>query len=267
MKFGILVLCILLAIEICTTNFNINLTTSQFVIVKEANTLIGSSTKAFPKEAFINFILFGRSDVPFKYYDFISTYGYKTNMLAPSNLVIGNDGKLGGIAIDNISVAIPIINGKVTKVPSSSLKKYFSKGFTILANYPTGFVDDKTFYLLNVTINNNSICSNATADIYYANTTSTIFIDNNQLYYNISLMPFNMTAVLFGHLTGYDSKEEKGNFTVTCGLFNGTFLFTDPSAPNQVTFAYKILLRSSSSGTVIVNAQNKKINYTFTNEI
>ena len=66
MKLEIIAISILLAIESFSTNYDINLTTAQFVIVNEAKALIGSSTKAFPNEAFINFILFGRSDVPFK---------------------------------------------------------------------------------------------------------------------------------------------------------------------------------------------------------
>jgi len=89
-----------------------------------------------------------------------------------------------------------------------------------------------------------------------------LYIYNEQIFYNISSLPYNMSIELYGHLTSYDAKNQIGNFSVTFGLFNKTYLFTDPSSLNSVNFEFK-LLRSTSVGTIITNFQNKKWNYTF----
>ena len=102
---------------------NINITSPQGIISKEATALLGTSTSSFPNEAFLNFLLYGHSDVLFKYKDFLTEYGI--NVSTPSCqgcLVLGLDAKIGGIGIGNNQVAIPIPQDKIVSISTQDRK-------------------------------------------------------------------------------------------------------------------------------------------------
>lgn len=131
--------------------FDINMTSINYLMADEARILIGKPTSTYPKEAFINSILYGHSDVNFTYKDFISSYGTKVDQQDLGYLVIGKDAKLGGIVLSPIdSVALPIPGGKITKVPFPQLSKYFPNGYIILSSksieYGYGFGRENSTY-------------------------------------------------------------------------------------------------------------------------
>ena len=153
-------------LELTFGSFNINLTTSNQNMADQAKLLIGTPTSIFPGESFLNFIMYGHSDVPFKYHDFISSFGFKTDYFEAGNIIIGNDGKLGAIIVEGLSAVVPIPRGKVTNIPQSSLKKYFSKGYSILYTMAR-FKARMLGIFTNATLNNTFMCHNSCPSIIY----------------------------------------------------------------------------------------------------
>jgi len=68
----ILMLCSVIFAEI-----NINTTAPSPIVSLEALYLIGTPSSKYPEVSFINFILYGHTDVPFQYSDFLNSYGKK----------------------------------------------------------------------------------------------------------------------------------------------------------------------------------------------
>jgi len=115
--------------------FNINMSSICFIMDKQARLFLGYPTSHFPKESFLNFLLYGRTDVNFTYKDFMNSYGKKVSEPDEGYLIIGNDLKLGGMVLDSITtVAVPVPGGKIIEVPFAQLSKYFSDGYTIIAS-------------------------------------------------------------------------------------------------------------------------------------
>lgn len=99
-----------------------------------AEELIGLPSSNFPSSSMLNYILYGYFSTTFFYYEFLREYGQSTNTFDNGNLVIGNDGVLGGICYGNQIVIIPIPNQAITRVPINYLNKYFPNGYSILQN-------------------------------------------------------------------------------------------------------------------------------------
>lgn len=59
----------------CIRVFNINDTGNSFVRSEIAELLLNYDSALYSKESFINFALYGRSDVHFSFEDFLNSYG------------------------------------------------------------------------------------------------------------------------------------------------------------------------------------------------
>lgn len=92
-------------------------------------------------------------------------------------LVIGNDAKFGGIAINNTTVALPIQGSNITLIKVSDLNKYFPSHYTILETRNELFL--RGYGNAKLTFNNIIFCrENCRSNIATMNNGS-LFIENN----------------------------------------------------------------------------------------
>ena len=228
-------------VEIST--ISINNTSTWYVIMEEAKALIGNPTAQFPKEAFLNYILYGRTDLPFLYSDFLNSFGNKTSDFYWGNIIIGNDAKLCGIVIDENSISIPIPGSLVTLFPSTQFSKYFPSGYTILTTI--------AFYVLrkqgsaNSTFNNNNVCSNnCGAALFTSNNDSNLFLENNFFEIDIDMYYYTVSFYFNGYLSKYYSQNNSGIIQVdSYGIRttdNYKFYFADLTYQNEILFDYSV---------------------------
>lgn len=217
---------------------NINTTAPSEILANEAQLLIGLQTSQFPNEAFLNFILYGHTNVPFKYNDFLASFGIKTEYLREGYIVVGNDGKLGGVAIDTFEIILPVPGGLVTKTYLSQLGKYFPFNYTILET--TNYKFDRAMGGATTRFKGVMICTNnCSSDISTAND-DYLFLDNN--FYGIDIFGKNsrFESVLFCYLSQFYSGKKAGLLKITSyftidSIGRGHFNLTDFSQLNQVS--------------------------------
>lgn len=206
-------------------SFDINATSYYQYMGKEAEAMVGIPTSNFPHEAFINYILYGHTDVPFTYNDFLLSFGDTTTDLDTGYLVIGNDGLLGGIAIDDSSVAIPVPYSTIQNIPVGILYRYFPNGYSIFPTNQTlsyWYAGDENSSFENVTK-----CKDCLVGMQTTNFDPNFLIEGNflakRLFGNWDYLSVN----LFGYLQEYNKDAQtaivKINFYDTD--FNGRYLF------------------------------------------
>ena len=197
------------------SSFDINMTSVGFIMDKEAYLLLGFPTSQFPKESFLNYLLYGHTDVNFTYKDFMNSYGRKVDKPEEGYLIIGNDFKLGGMVLELIStVALPIPGSVITKVPFSQISKYFPNGYTILASKDSEFIfgyggESSTYGEI-------QICGkNCLAGFGFADDDSVFpFQLNNYLEKWILSDIVRLDFTLYGYLEEWDSNIYKGRINV-----------------------------------------------------
>ena len=194
---------------------SINTTKLDTIISLEASLLIGTPTSRFPREAFINFILYGHADVPFSYKDFLTSYEPISPYFSSGYFIIGNDCQLVGIVIDYDVVAIPVPNGNVITIPYSQLPKYFPKSYSIFKTQDT--IKHRAEGFAQASFNNNMICSdyNCTSDIYSIDNNESLFIDNNYLMIGIYSQDLVYQVVSYSYLSSMNLDNRKGIITVS----------------------------------------------------
>ena len=210
---------------------------------QEAKILIGFPTSHFPKESFINTLLYGHSDVNFTYQDFMNSYGIKVDKPDEGYLVIGNDLKLGGMVLDTIeTVALPIPWGTITEVPFTLLSKYFPNGYSILASkdseYIYGLGYEVSFY------NNMKICDKCYSGFGFADDQSTTPLKINSFWEKWAMADIiRYDFHIFGYLKDFDYKNYSGNIKMAFYQVYGQGLY----AYHLVDENYSNLIKISSS--------------------
>jgi len=157
-----------------------------------------------------------------------------TSFKIHGSLVIGIDGKLGGITLDNNYIALPIPQGEISYIPIQSLPKYFPNGYVILEN-PYNWVQYAGNFDTTVILNNTVICQeNCSGSLAMSNLIKgNIFIYNNILIYYFT-SPY-LEAEFNGFLSEFDPNLGKGNFNVTfCWVSWYGYGFIDTNSKNNI---------------------------------
>ena len=220
---------------------NINQTFATKEAYSVASLLVGTPSSNFPGVSFLNYILFGHADLPYTFDNYLLTYGQKSSILEPGDLVIGNDKMLAGIVDIDTFIVIPIPLESISSVHRSSLVNIFLKGYTILKND----VDfDKTPYYgkSNGYIGSTKICASCLVDLM-EHMGTTIADVNNVIYFymwdncNVGsvflygyVQNYNtgtMTGIIM--ITFYESKDEENEID--------NFGYTDKSHDNSLNFS------------------------------
>ena len=255
--FGNLIECVI----------NINTTASASIIMVKGGLLLGNKTSQFPNEAFINFILYGHADVPFKYHDFLTSFGSKSDKWHYGYLVIGNDAKLGGVILETGDVGIPIQGGLITAVSTGLLQKYFPNNFTVLQT-----IDDlvkRAEGRANSTFNNSTMClGDCSSDFATANHNKNFFLDNYFYFVGIYSDTSNTEILPYGYLLQYNHSSRKGVIKISCYsvLFEGNFQFfmTLESYDNIINFNSSNISISMIGSMMLQLKKNKIGIYNFT---
>jgi len=248
-------------------SFNINSTTSNFFVCEEAKTLLGTPTSNYPKEAFFNSLLYGHSDVNFRYYDFLTTYQSKKSYAQCGYLVVGNDAKLGGIYLDDCDcIALPIPGSTITKVYSSQFAKYFPNGYSILYTR-----NSEVFYGYgkeNSTYNGKKVCSDCYAGFFFSDDEENPFQPN--IFWGKDILP-NEEAIditTSGYLKSYDDKSGKGLIKITFyeTIYKGKaeFDFVNDKYLNEINISFADHENVTYKGTLMMSLENSTSYYNFT---
>jgi len=110
---------------------HINATLPCNIVSFVATQLVGQPSSKYPNEVFINYVLYGHSDVHFTYNNFLTKFGTKTNNYFDGALVIANDSRIGGIYV-GWYIVIPIPGSQISLVPLKYIPIYFPNGYTML---------------------------------------------------------------------------------------------------------------------------------------
>ena len=175
--------------------------------------LQGVPSTYFPNAAFLNFVLYGHTDVPFSYNDFKKSYGFKVSTLDTGNLIIGKDGKLGGILVNSTYAVIPIPKGNLTKVANTTFSKYFPRGYVILENY-NDYVTIMSNTTGNATLNGTTLCSKTCSTTFSSSQLSRVLLtENNAISFSLFSLKQNIYLVFFGYLSQFNTTMGYGKVT------------------------------------------------------
>lgn len=259
----------LFAICLVSSSFNINLTSINYIMSTEARMLLGVPTSQFPRESFINFLLYGHTDVNFTYQDFISSYGSKTNITWEGYLIIGNDLKLGGMVMawgDVITVAVPIPGSTITNVPLNQLNKYFPNGYTILESKSMEYTYGNGRE--NSSFNNQKICENCYAGFSFADDLGVDIFQPNFFYLKwafSNIRGINFEA--YGYLKQFESKTNNGLVKIYSYMteYQGSInhYFTDDRYSNFYNISTKDRNNFTYKGSLWAEIANSSQYYNF----
>ena len=219
------------------SSMNMNFKFSNYVTTNAAYQLCGKPSLNFPGSSMINYILFGISDTIFEYYQFLLYYGFKVNNFISGDLIIGNDGKLGGICVDNEQVVIPVPNSNIQLIRKEQLQSFFPKGYTILRNNNDfdntpykGFIFGKVENRFSCNPCNISLLNYKISYKFYPETV--IYLqqmkDERGLYID-----------LYGYIQEYDIKNLKGKINVAFNdrnIDSNQNFILDPANDNSISF-------------------------------
>jgi len=263
-----LFLIILFCFVVLHNSFNINMTSVGFIFDQQANLLIGQPTSNFPKEAFINSLLYGHSDVNFSYNDFLTTYGTKIDKPHEGSLIIGNDLQLGGIVLPSLSnVALPIPGSYITSVPFTQLSKYFPKGYTMLSSkealYMYGSGRENSKYGESI------VCDNCYAGFGFADDEDINPFQLNNFFEKWNLA--NITRLyfyLYGYIKEWDPKQYSGKVIIYFYRVNGegadSYYLINDQYDNFILFSSANHRNFSFEGSLYAEIPNYPNFYNFT---
>jgi len=221
-------------------SLNINNTTDRASIRSMASILIGQPTSLFPVEGFLKYILYGHSDLPFTYMNFLNDFGTKEPFCEyESCLIIGSDGNLGGITISNNAAILPIPGGVVTSVSMDILDKYFPRGFKILLPN-TDYLRIRGFGGEFAYFQNSSIClPECINQLFTASEDCDLFTENNYITKSIAAFDPYMNLfelILHGYLDSSNIPARNGTILlIFYEIFNHTSQQLVQYLPNQGT--------------------------------
>jgi len=139
-----------------TLSFNIKNAAGAFWAVEEAFQYIGADSQDVTPLNLILRTLYGHTDLPYTLPYLLANFGNKTTTISRGNLIIGNDGLLGGIVIDTENAIIPVPDGKVSVINSFHWNTYFPNNYTMKQNFD--IYNDMPFTIRTVLINNTKFC-------------------------------------------------------------------------------------------------------------
>ena len=260
--FGILILFSL------SINFNINSTQTRRFMIYEMPLYVNIPTFKFPKEDFLNSILYGRDDASFTYDDFFSSFGYKTNTIDYANIIIGNDRKLGGIALNNTTVLIPIPGSSITPIRVEDLPKFFPYNYTIFEAGDA--VETYAWGRENATFLEDTLYLNADARLITGNLGSSSLNQYDFLVHTTSTND-NLAFHLVGYLKEFDPLLKNGilhaNYYIIFNYTGGFWYeseFLNEKSDNNFYFDQTPDGKAKCKGSVLINFANKTGFYTFT---
>jgi len=246
-------------------SLNINDTNSDLGFIGDiAGLLVGSASSNYPGPSFLNFVLYGSRDAGFFYYHYITSYGYKVNTSVAGDLIIGNDGLLGGIVILGNQLVVPIPGDKVTALPISQLSKYFLKGYTILRNdnkYTSRPYSGNIFGKFG-TVN---FCQPCFMSILSYNDTN-MLTPQAVVYLNQATTATNNYIDFYGYMQQFNNSTQKGvmmmSFYSTSSNYGYSIL--DPANDNSIHFVIDTHKALVFNGNIFLNFSGKSNFYNFT---
>jgi len=252
-----------------SSSFNINTSSNSFTICKEAELLLDIPSFNFPRASFINFVLYGHTDTNFTYKDFLSSYMYSIDKFLYGNLVIGNDGQLGGIVLYNGNVAIPIPGGEITEVPNYLMNKFFPNGFTILETPP--IVYNRLYGPENATFNGISICNTCGIILETPNSDHDLFIENNFYLKWVGSPDYSFGIGLYGYLKAFDPISIVGTIRAIMYLIYyyqkaDIYNFTEENKENTYTIRKIGVYQYNIDGSIHIYINNTEGLYNFHTE-
>lgn len=266
-----LIFFLLLSCEVLML-FSINDSIPTFDTNNFAELLVGTPSSYFSDAGFINFLLYGHSDLSFTFLDFLRHFGTPTSDLGKAgSLIIGNDTKLGGI-IDFNKVVIPIPWDKIHLVDRSDLLKYFPRGYTIFNQrnpYDNIFGSGKEVG----TFGTNGFCYSCDIILYMKNYTGILNINNGFWLQMANPSTHNGNIDMFGFLLLYDPITMTGKFKITFyetqfyGVFERKYYILDDSHKNDIYFSIENFSVMRINGSIFIDWMSDKEFYNFTGNI
>ena len=222
--------------------------------------LKGNPSSHFPGPSMLNYLLYGTSEAGFYYYEFLQNYGIKSKNFNQGNLVIGNDGVLGGICYgDNHTVILPIQNSHIQEIPIANLNKYFPYGFTILNNYYS--FDQNFLGSVYSTFAGSKFCQPCQMELQtFNNVELTSFLTG--IYLNQTSLYDGKGINLYSYIQHYDYPTKKG---IMLGCFydennNGSFSIgiLDSNNNNSIPFVIDSYHDLSLNGNIHLKFNGKR---------
>ena len=165
-------------------------------------------------------------------------YGYKSTNFSYGNLVIGNDGSLGGICSHtNSNVIIPVPGSTIKEIPNSLINKYFPNGYTILKN-PKSFDYCPYLGMVNSRLNSSIMCNpcNLSLETYRD---QTLLSYGNLFHLNQVSNYYGFFIDIYGYFNQVNLGIAKGTmksfFTVSSSKSEPFYIF-DPESPPLINF-------------------------------
>ena len=199
-------------------SFEISRSSNPEIIRAMASLMVGLPSSRYPRELFLNYALYGRTDDPFSYDELYKYFGVSSNFTSEGSLIIGNDLKLGGIVLEGNTIAIPIPGSVVTVISYDLLPTFFPFGYRI-KNCTGKFYLWVTGGLENATFNGEVVCTNCQNE-YGFSEEDFFFTENNRFWVKYGSMMNNTLGVFsFGYLSNYNEKNGKGIIKVYLYLY------------------------------------------------
>ena len=263
---NLIALLFFLYVSIFVFSFDINCSARGYEISFFAELLQGTPTSMYPRENFINYVLYGQTAIHFYYIQFLTSYGTKISQFYEGSLVVGNDANLGGIVIMSGNVAIAIPGSQVTFVPIDQIDKFFPKGYTILYNR-----DPKETYFWgdnqSSTLTNLLICPQCFSE-FLSIQDDPANVQVNYPYritiYNYDI-PFQLH--MYGFVQSFDSTQKKGvmkvNWYQIPAKGQSSMFLADPNYSNLVQVILNANNTISLQGSVYIIFVSVKGIYNF----
>ena len=213
MKIGILIFLLILIQEGKFDQFNINMTYITSIFENEMLALLGMRTSKFPKEDFLNLLLYGHVDVPFTYSDFLSNFGTEVDYPYGGSVILGKDGNLGGIIKQTGDYpVIPIPGSEITEIQINLLNRLFPKGYVIrLSPTSMNFWGNGTE---NLSLNGYLFCSNCSILMGFTNVYKDFLFPNNVFYKSIWNNDKTFWMNTYGYVENYNDSTNKGTIKI-----------------------------------------------------
>ena len=173
---------------------------------------------SFPSaSSFILNVLYGHDDFSFTLEDLLKNYSYNQDFPGYGSIVIGNDSKKAGIALDENYFIVPDEYCNILLIDESSLNSHFPNGYTL--KWSKSRSAFRTLNSIQASINNTNVCSlNCYGSLFYS--LNDPMFDQN-IFWNINMASEdNLTSLwLNGYMETYNQANKSGKVKLILGSF------------------------------------------------
>ena len=198
---------------LCCFNMNINNSFGE-IAYHIADSMINMPTIILDGVKMLNYLLYGHTDLPYNYSDFLHHFGEKVKIGSFGHLIIGNDEMLGGLLLDEIiflKAAIPY-NGHIIKIGHSEFKDYFPNGYSIIRSPSTFYTPYSGFG--DVLLKYGNLCLGCYCFLNVGSKNTTNFEENNVV--NIEIRGHSFISIsIYGYVQHFDPSLNIGTINVS----------------------------------------------------